>query len=251
MSSIVLMRAFENIPGRYDLGMRLITLGLIDFVHKKIAESVPQGWDVLDIGCGTGKLSVLLANRGATVTAIDKCPRMAEMTSARASSEGLSKSVSVHQKTAMEADTSFENAQFEAVILSLVISELTIDERNWVLRQCERILKPCGILLLADEFCPESFIKRMAFLVLRFPFHLAAYLYTQIKSMMTSNIWWKLYYALVELPLMLISFLVGAPMTVPLEQIEKSLPTGLRVAEAVAFGVGGSIRLLKIEKIQG
>lgn len=248
MLTIVLMKAFESTPGKYDLGMRLITFGRIDRLHRRIAESVLYESDVLDIGCGTGKLSSLLARRGAKVIAVDKSPEMVKLARERMIREGVCQSVSTDQRTVMEADRLFEDAQFDTVILSLVMSELTSDERNWVLKQCDRVLKSEGVLLLADEFAPESFLKKIAFFILRFPLHLAAYLYTQIKGLYTSNLWWKLYYTIVELPLMLISFFVSEPMTRPLADIEKILPAGLRIAEVTDFGVAGSLRLLKIEK---
>ena len=250
MSAIVLMKAFERSPSRYDFGMRLATFGCIDRVLDAIADSVLHQFDVLDIGSGTGKLSALLAKRGARVIAIDKSPEMVSLASERIVKGGFCKSVSTDQKTVMEADRLFEPAQFDAVILSLVMSELTPDERNWVLDQCERVLRPSGFLLLADEFVPKPLFKKIAFHTLRFPLHLAAYLYTQIKGLYTSNLWWKLYYSIVELPLMLISFFVSEPLTRPLKQIENILPSGLRIAEAVDFGLIGSTRLLKIEKVR-
>jgi demethylmenaquinone methyltransferase/2-methoxy-6-polyprenyl-1,4-benzoquinol methylase len=245
------MKAFENMPGRYDLGMRLITFGRLDHLHRRIAEAIPSEGDVLDIGCGTGKLLSMLVGRGARVTAIDKSPEMVALSSKRTTDEGLCKSVKIDQRTVMEADRLFEDSQFDAVILSLVMSELNPDEGQWVLKQCHRVLKQSGVLLLADEFVPTSFFNRIAFFALRFPLHLTAYLYTQIKGLFTPNAWWKVYYTIVELPLMLISFFVSEPMTRPLGELKRILPPGLKITEVIDFGVAGSIRLLKIEKVQG
>jgi demethylmenaquinone methyltransferase/2-methoxy-6-polyprenyl-1,4-benzoquinol methylase len=247
MSSIVLMKAFESVPGRYDLGMRLITFGEIGELRREIAEAIPPNSKVLDLGCGTGDLLPLLARRGARITAIDKSPEMVKTARERAAAEGIRDSVSIHQNTAMEVDRLYENAEFDAVILSLVMSELTKEERSWVLNQCTRILKPDGVLLVADEFWPGSFLKRAVFSLVRFPLHLITYLYTQIKGLVTTNIWWKIYYVIVELPLMFLSFLVSEPLTNPLESPETFLPQELTVAHASEFW-GGAVRLLKIRK---
>lgn len=241
------MKAFESVPGKYDLGMRLITFGEISKLRREISEAIPQDSKVLDIGCGTGDLLPLLARRGARITAIDKSPEMVKTARARVAAEGIGESVSVIQSTAMEIDGLYKDAEFDAVVLSLVMSELTDEERYWVLNQCARILKPSGVLLVADEFWPRSFLRRAMFSLIRFPLHLITYLYTQIKGLVTTNIWWKIYYVIVELPLMLLSFLVSEPLTAPLKNPDKFLPENLRVNHASEFW-GGAVRLLKIRK---
>lgn len=241
------MKAFESMPGRYDLGMRLVTFGEIAQLRREIASGVPDNAKVLDIGCGTGALLPLLARRGARVVAIDKSPEMITKASEIAAAENLLESVSIKQNTLMEIDRLFQENEFNAIVLSLVMSELTTDEQAWLLNQCTRILKPDGVLLVADEFRPEGVFKRIAFSILRFPLHLIAYLYTQIKGLVTSNRWWKTYYVLVELPLMLLSFLVAEPLTAPLAEPHTFLPNTLRVVSAKHCW-GGAIRLLKIQK---
>src|SRR5437660_1624885 len=103
----------------------------------------------------------------------------------RNAAEHIVDSVSISQNTAMAVDRLFGDAEFDAVILSLVMSELTKEERSWALNQCARILKPDGVLLVADEFWPGSFLKRAVFSLVRFPLHLITYLYTQIKGLVT------------------------------------------------------------------
>jgi len=247
MSTIVLMKAFEAVPARYELGMRLITFGEIDELRREIAAEIPANAKVLDIGCGTGALLPILVERGACVTAIDKSAEMVEQARERAAGENILDSVSINQNTAMEIDRLFPENEFDAIVLSLVMSELTSDEQRWLFDQCAKILKPDGVLLVADEFRPEGSFKRVAFSLIRFPLHLTAYLYTQIKGLVTPNPAWKIYYVIVELPLMLISFLVGQPLTAPLDEPRKFLPETFKVISATEFW-GGALRLLKIQK---
>lgn len=54
------MRLLESAPERYDFGIRLLSLGHIDRVYRRVAELV-RGHDVLDLGCGTGNLTMRLA----------------------------------------------------------------------------------------------------------------------------------------------------------------------------------------------
>jgi ubiquinone/menaquinone biosynthesis C-methylase UbiE len=247
MSTIVLMKAFESVPGRYNLGMRLITFGTIDDIHDRIAGSISTGAKILDIGCGTGELLPLIVKNNVTVSAIDCSAEMVRLAHERAIEAGINGAVTIRQNTAMEVDRLFRDAEFDAVVLSLVMSEMTDEERRWVVQECARVLKPGGALLVADEFCPRSFWKRLAFSTIRLPLHLAAYLYTQIKSLSAPNFWWKLYYITVELPLILISFAVSEPLTQPLGNIEELLPSNLRIRETNAY-LYGSIKLLKIRK---
>jgi ubiquinone/menaquinone biosynthesis C-methylase UbiE len=247
MPTIVLMKAFERNPAVYNLGMRLVTFGKIDLLHQEIADSIPPFSKLLDLGCGTGKILPALARKGVSVSAIDKSAEMVELAVERATREGVSQSVRINRNTLMEADRLYQDGEFDFVVLSLVISELTPDEQRWILKQCARVLKPSGLLLIADEFRPDSFLKRMASGMIRLPLHFIAYLYTQVKGLHTTSIWWKIYYTIVELPLILISFLVSEPLTRPIGKIERLLPTDLEIASTIGF-LGGSVRLLKIKR---
>ena len=74
MSSLALMRWLEETPERYDLGMRIVTFGRVTPLHDAIAREVPAGADVLEIGCGTGSVTLRLLETGSRVTALDQSP---------------------------------------------------------------------------------------------------------------------------------------------------------------------------------
>ena len=57
------MRLLESAPGRYDVGIRFLSLGQIGRIYDRAAELV-CGREVLDLGCGTGTLTARLARRG-------------------------------------------------------------------------------------------------------------------------------------------------------------------------------------------
>ena len=87
MSSYVLMKILESTPTRYDTGIRLISRGAIGRVYDRMAEiAVTPGARVLDLGCGTGGLSLACAARGASVVGIDKDPGMLEVAKGKAAS---------------------------------------------------------------------------------------------------------------------------------------------------------------------
>jgi demethylmenaquinone methyltransferase/2-methoxy-6-polyprenyl-1,4-benzoquinol methylase len=51
------MRILESAPRRYELGIRLLTLGRLDKAYDRLASHIERGQQVLDIGCGTGALT--------------------------------------------------------------------------------------------------------------------------------------------------------------------------------------------------
>ena len=71
MSTYVLMKILESAPGRYDAGLRILTLGRLDKAYDRLASHISKGQKVLDIGCGTGALVIRAALQGAFVKGID------------------------------------------------------------------------------------------------------------------------------------------------------------------------------------
>jgi ubiquinone/menaquinone biosynthesis C-methylase UbiE len=61
MSTYVLMKIFEVFPRRYDKGIRLLTFGKLDKVYDRLVSPIKKGDRVLDIGCGTGAISLRAA----------------------------------------------------------------------------------------------------------------------------------------------------------------------------------------------
>lgn len=67
----------------------LLDPGVRDAWGQRLAGWLPAaGSDVLDLGCGTGSLSLLAAGQGHRVTAVDMSPRMAEQARAKLAGTG-------------------------------------------------------------------------------------------------------------------------------------------------------------------
>ncbi len=73
------MKILESSPNRYDRGIKFLTFGKITKVYKNLASYVQRGQKVLELGCGTGNLTLELAKKGATITAIDINPEMLDI----------------------------------------------------------------------------------------------------------------------------------------------------------------------------
>jgi 2-polyprenyl-3-methyl-5-hydroxy-6-metoxy-1,4-benzoquinol methylase len=101
---------------------------------------------VLDIGCGTGSLSVILAGLGHTVTGIDISPQM--LAQAKAKVERLGYSIQFQRMDA--AFPQFPKQSFDAILCRHLLWALP--EPGRVLRRWSELIRPGGYLLLIEGF---------------------------------------------------------------------------------------------------
>jgi demethylmenaquinone methyltransferase/2-methoxy-6-polyprenyl-1,4-benzoquinol methylase len=149
--------------------MRILTLGKVDQIRGMLAEAAVRspGARVLEIGCGTGAVTEKLIARGAHVTAVDQNPEMLERARVRLvhSSAGT---ITFVERTASEIDA-FPEGSFDAVVACLSLSEMSERERAFVLKCAQRVLRPGGVIAIADEVRPRSFTNRVLQAVVRKP----------------------------------------------------------------------------------
>lgn len=115
-------------------------------VREMRALGDPRGISALDLGCGPGFFSMLLARMGCRVDAMDLSPNMVRQATANARREGLEGRICFHQGDA--SDTGFAADSFDLIVLRNV----TWLMRNPVAAYSEwlRILAPGGKLLVFD-----------------------------------------------------------------------------------------------------
>lgn len=181
MSTYILMKILESAPSRYDKGIRILTLGRLDGVYDRLTSHIKKDQKVLDIGCGTGSLSIRAARRDAKVKGIDINPQMLEIAKKRINEEGLTENIELCEMGVAELGSE-ESACYDVVMSGLCFSELTDDELSYALKEIKRILKPGGLLLIADEVVPKSIPKRVLNWMIRFPLVTITYLITQTKT---------------------------------------------------------------------
>ncbi len=180
MSTYVYMRILESAPHRYDLGLRLLSLGGITTVYETVAAAVCDGAAsprVLEIGCGTGNLTSALLAHGAVVTAIDHNPDMLAVAAEKLGApDGR---FELREMAAVEIADRFSPGSFDAVAASLVLSEMSEDEQQYVLEAAWRVLRPRGRLVVADEVRPHGRLARVAHACVRWPLAAVTYALTQ------------------------------------------------------------------------
>jgi demethylmenaquinone methyltransferase/2-methoxy-6-polyprenyl-1,4-benzoquinol methylase len=169
MSSLVLMRILESAPGRYDRGMRLLTLGGWERSLDALAEAAlpSPGARVLEVGCGTGALTERLLERGARVVALDQSAEMLDRARARLGGTDPERLV-LEERTASEVDR-YEAGAFDGAAASFVLSEMSRSERRFVLTALARAVRPGGCVALVDEVVPRRAGQRWLHRLIRLP----------------------------------------------------------------------------------
>jgi 2-polyprenyl-3-methyl-5-hydroxy-6-metoxy-1,4-benzoquinol methylase len=176
----VFMKWLETSPKDYDRGIQLLTLGKAQQIKEIIARDyVHAGTRVLEIGCGTGTLAQMMAQRGAIVTGIDASPRMLAEAERKVKAANLEEGVSLKYMDAALIGDRFPAASFDLIVSMLVFSELPRDDQRFVLEACRKLLVPNGRLLIADEVIPARPITRLLFYLVRLPLVLLTWLITR------------------------------------------------------------------------
>jgi demethylmenaquinone methyltransferase/2-methoxy-6-polyprenyl-1,4-benzoquinol methylase len=178
MSTYVLMKILESAPSRYDRGIRMLTLGSLDKAYDRLTSRIEKGQRVLDVGCGTGALTIRAAQKGARVKGIDVNAQMLEIAQEWVKEAGLSSHVELCEMGVAELGSE-EAESYDVVMSGLCFSELTAGELNYTLREAQRILKSGGRLLIADEVSSENTVKRFLNWLLRLPLVVITYVVTQ------------------------------------------------------------------------
>ena len=101
---------------------------------------------ILDIGCGTGSLSVILARLGHTVTGIDLSPSMISLARTKAAAYGLE--IEFHIMDASHVQ--FAEHQFDVILCRHLLWALSEPEQ--VLQRWIKLLKPGGRLILIEGY---------------------------------------------------------------------------------------------------
>ena len=141
---------------QYDLLTGWLGMGANRSNSRMVIElaKVKPGDSVLDVGCGTGSLTLTaksFAGPGGKVYGIDAAPEMIEVAKKKASRYGLE----VDFKVGLIEALDFPEATFDKVISRLVIHHLPDDLKRRGFAEILRVLKPGGHLLIAD-FSPPT-----------------------------------------------------------------------------------------------
>jgi ubiquinone/menaquinone biosynthesis C-methylase UbiE len=149
---------------RYDLMVWLITFGRERAFREAMLRParLQPGESVLDVGCGTGSLAIAAKRHvgsAGTVNGIDASPEMI----ARAHRKAARAGVDVVFRNAAAQTLPFGDAQFDAVLTTLVLHHLPRKAREQSAKEIRRVLKPSGRVLAVDFAAPTEKERRPVF----------------------------------------------------------------------------------------
>lgn len=172
------MRVLESASRRYDLGIRLLSLGRINATYNRVAQ-LARGPKVLDLGCGTGNIALRLAARGLDVTGVDLSPEMLDLARQK-TPPGIA--VRWVEASALELSDHFPPGSLDTITSVLLFSELSEAEQVETLRQCFSLLRPGGQLIIADEVRAATLAGRALHNIVRAPLAAITYALTQTST---------------------------------------------------------------------
>ena len=178
MFSYLFMKLLEKRPQSYDRLITKASRGKIRSAKNSIAADLNSAGHILEIGCGTGELACMLAAQGAMVHGFDRNPEMIDFARQRCEARNLENKISL-QNMSVHAMDGLPTNDYDGVVATLVFSELSDDERQFALKHAQRVLKPHGIIVIADEAVPRKKLQRISHLLFRMPMLLATYLVTR------------------------------------------------------------------------
>jgi ubiquinone/menaquinone biosynthesis C-methylase UbiE len=123
-------------------------LAFIEAAHLEKASSV------LDLGCGTGTLTILAKKRypSVNVTGVDIDPAVLEIARKKAAQAG----VQIGWEIGMADDLTYDEATFDLVLSSLMFHHLQSIAKVHALEQTFRVLRPGGELFIVDYGQPHT-----------------------------------------------------------------------------------------------
>lgn len=135
---------------------------LLRRTHAAVVELAAPiaGERVLDVGCGTGSLTVALkASVGPTgsVHGIDASPEMIEV----ARRNALKTRVDVNFQVGLAEELPFPQGMFDMVVSQLAMHHLPGDLKQRAFAEMARVLKPAGRCLIIDFEPPKGAVGRL------------------------------------------------------------------------------------------
>lgn len=186
------MKLLETSAARYDAGMTLLSLGSVERIYRSVAALVPEGSEVVEIGCGTGGVTGYLAQRCKHVTAIDRSEAMLTVARRKLGTPIADGTLELQQLNLVALDRAFPAASCDCIVCCLVLSELSATEEAYALDQFCRLVRPGGSVVVADEVAPQSLGRRLSYHAWRAPLAVVTYLVTQTSTHRTTDLAAKL-----------------------------------------------------------
>ncbi len=153
---------FRRLTRFYD-SVLSATLKEERFKGLLVSQAAPRpGQRVLDVGCGTATLTIMLKRACPDVEAVGLDGDPDALTIARRKIEAERAAIELHE--GMSFDLPFGDGSFDRVVSSLVFHHLTRESKKRTFAEIRRVLKKGGELHVADWGRAQNAFMRAAFL---------------------------------------------------------------------------------------
>jgi ubiquinone/menaquinone biosynthesis C-methylase UbiE len=142
----------EEVTSEYAVYHRFLLEPFLD----RVAARSPRG-RALDLGCGTGVVSLAVARRGLEVIGVDHSPDMLAIAERKAGEAGLAAECSF--ETADVRALRFRDGEFDCVTCQGLLHHL--QDLGPCLRELARVLRPGGRFYISEPSRDETPVKRL------------------------------------------------------------------------------------------
>lgn len=156
---------YDLLTPLYDLVVRL-TVRETAFKGSLVAQAnVQSGQRVLDVGCGTGTLAIMLKKScsDAFVHGLDGDPKILCIAQRKAERAGMQ----ISFDKGMSFNLPYADESVDRVVSSLFFHHLTADKKRETLAEIYRVLRPKGELQIADWGTPANFVMKLVSTVIQ------------------------------------------------------------------------------------
>lgn len=122
--------------------------------REELVEAPPSGREILELGAGTGRITIPLAQDGHAMTALDRMPSMLELLETKLAAQAPAAKLKVVQGDLL--DLPFKDEQFDLVLAPFNVLMHLYDWRSLLraFREAQRVLKNGGVFAL-DVLLPD------------------------------------------------------------------------------------------------
>lgn len=126
-------------------------------MHFILGKLKPQD-EVLDMGCGTGRFTVPMAEKVRKVAGLDLCPSMIEKAREKAAGRGVHIDFNEGDMTSLP----YKDASFDVVTSMVALMHIPLEQRQAAFSEAARVLRPGGRMIINvkntafESLCPTD-----------------------------------------------------------------------------------------------
>jgi ubiquinone/menaquinone biosynthesis C-methylase UbiE len=121
-----------------------------DMVAKVLHNTAKSGEKVVDVGCGVGVWSTLLAKKGVYVTSLDNSSKMLKKSAERSKNFELKSRISLILSDGLHIP--FKDEPFDGATLNWVLAHIPVSRNLRFMNEVSRVVKQKGWLFISDSY---------------------------------------------------------------------------------------------------